>query len=118
MSNYSNKMGLIHFTLSTKYDSDIKDALYNIFSHDLDFTENVEYFRKNTLKLGYNDEADRLVTEYLKKNNRIDTLSKVTRAVDKLSKYIFDNSNYYSEHHISVEEVDTDLYSIAIAYGY
>lgn len=118
MGNYSNQMGLIHFTLSTKYDSDIKEALYLIFQHDLDFVENEEYFRKNTLKLGYKNEAERLVSEYMKKNGRIDNISKVTRAVDKLAKYIFDNSNYYSEHHISVEEIDDNLFSVAIAYAY
>lgn len=117
MSNYSNQLGLIHFTLSTKYDSDIKEALYLIFQHDLDFTENVDWFRKNTLKLGYKDEAERLVSEYVSKH-RIDNISKVTRAVDKLAAKVFDNSNYYSEHHISVEEIDDNLFSVAIAYAY
>ena len=117
MSNYSNQLGLIHFTLSTKYDSDIKDALYLIFQHDLDFVENEEYFRKNTLKLGYKNEAERLVSEYVSKH-RIDNISKVTRAVDKLAAKVFDNSNYYSEHHISIEEIDDNLFSVAIAYGY
>jgi hypothetical protein len=110
-------MGLIHFQLFTKYNSDIKEALYLIFQHDCDFTENEEYFRKNTLKLGYKNEAERLVDEYVNKR-KIDSLSQVTRAVDKLAGKVFDNSNYYSEHHISVEEVDDNLYSIAIAYGY
>jgi hypothetical protein len=117
MSNYSNQMGLIHFQLFTKYNSDIKEALYLIFQHDCDFTENEEYFRKNTLKLGYKNEAERLVSEYVNKH-RIDTLSKVTTAVDKLAANIFNNSNYYSEHHISVDEIDEHTFSVAIAYGY
>jgi hypothetical protein len=117
MGNYSNQIGLIHFQIHTKYEGDIKEGLYQIFSHDLDFTENEEYFRKNTLKLGYKDEAERLVSEYVSKH-KVNTLSKVTRAVDKLAAKIFDNTNYYSEHHISVEEIDDNLYSIAIAYSY
>jgi len=118
MGNYSNEVGLIHFTLSTKYDSDIKESLYLIFSHDLDFIENEDWFRKNTLKLGYKNEAERLVAEYLKKNSRLDNISKVTSAVDKLAGHVFNNSNYYSEHQISVEEIDENLYSVAIAYGH
>ena len=117
MSNYSNQMGLIHFTLSTKYKSDIKQALYNIYLHDCDFTENEEYFRKGTLKLGYKNEAERLVDEYVNKH-RIDNISQVTRAVDKLAAKVFDNSNYYSEHQISVEEIDENLFSIAIGFAY
>jgi len=117
MGNYSNQMGLIHFTLSTKYNSDIKEALYNIYLHDCDFTENEEYFRRGTLKLGYKNEAERLVDEYVNKH-KIDSLSTVTRAVDKLSAKVFSNSNYYSEHQISVEQIGDNLFSIAIGFAY
>jgi len=118
MSNYSNSLGLIHFEIYTKYDGDIKEALLQIFSHDLDFTENVDFFRKDTLKKGYRDEAERLVVEYMSKHNRLDNLKKITTAVEKLAKKVFDNPNYYEFYEVSVNEIDEHIYSVAIAYYY
>ena len=114
MGNYSNNLGLIHFTIHTKYKNDIKDALYLIFSHDCDFTENEDAFRKNTLKLGYRNEADRLVSEYVSKH-KLDNLKNVTKAVDKLSSKVFDSS-YYMDYTVSVDEIDDNIYSVAISY--
>lgn len=116
MGNYSNQLGLIHFNLITKYDSDIKKALYYIFANDCDFTENADYFRKNTLKLGYINEADRLIQEYMKKNGRIDSLKKVERAVNKLAAKVFDNSTYYWDYQVSVYEIADNEFSVSIAY--
>jgi hypothetical protein len=115
--NYNNSLGLIHFQIHTKYDGDIKDALYQIFSRDLDFTENEEYFRKTTLKLGYENEADRLVSEYVSSHEKINTLPKVERAVKKLAKKVFD-SGFYSDYQISVEQIDENIFSVAISYIY
>lgn len=117
MGNYSNQIGLIHFTISTSHNINIKEGLYNIFAQDLDFVENVEYFRKKTLKLGYRNEADRLVSEYMQKHKKINTLSSVMNAVDKLAAKVFNNCNQYSEHKVSVEQINDNLFSIAIAYG-
>jgi hypothetical protein len=118
MGNYLNQLGLIHFNLYTKYNGDAKEGLLQIFSHDLDFTENVDFFRKDTLKKGYRDEAERLVAEYMSKHNRLDNLKKVTAAVEKLAKKVFDNPNYYDCYEVSINEIDDDTYSVAIAYYY
>ena len=117
MGNYSNQSGLIHFSICIKDDNEIIDSLYQIFSRDLDFIENVEYFRKNTLKLGYKNEAYRLVTEYVDKN-LILNLKHVEKAVKKLSDNVFKNSNFYADYQISVEQIDETVYSVAIAYSY
>ena len=118
MGNYTNSLGLIHFTVHGKYDGDIKEALLQIFSHDLDFIENEDFFRKDTIKLGYRNEAERLVNEYIAKHSRLDNLKKITTAVEKLAKKVFDNPNYYDSYDVSVEEIDEHLYSVAIAYYY
>jgi hypothetical protein len=118
MGNYSNQLGLIHFQLHTMYDGDVKDGLLQIFSHDLDFTENVDFFRKDTLKKGYRDEADRVVSEYMTKHKRLDNLDKITAAVEKLAKKVFGNTNYYDCYEVSVDEVDDYTYTVAIAYYY
>jgi len=118
MGNYNNSLGLIHFQIHTKYDSDIKEALLQIFSHDLDFVENVDFFRKDTLKKGYLNEADRLVAEYMSKNRKLDNLKKITDAVEKLANKVFGNVNYYEHYEVSVDEVDDYTYTVAIAYYY
>lgn len=117
MSNYSNQLGLIHFTIRTDYDSDIKEALYQIFSRDLDFTENEEFFRRTTLKLGYKNEAERLVSEYVFKHDRINTLGKVERAVEKLAAKVF-KSDFYQDYQTSVEIIDNNEFSVCIGYIY
>jgi hypothetical protein len=38
-------------------------------------------------------------------------------AVDKLAAKVFNNSNQYSEHKVSVEQISDNLFSIAISYG-
>jgi len=118
MGNYNNQLGLIHFQLHTMYEGDIKEGLHQIFSHDLDFIENVDFFRKDTLKKGYRDEAYRLVSEYVDKHRKLDTLKKVTTAVEKLAKKVFGNVNYYEHYEVSVDEVDDYTYTVAIAYYY
>jgi hypothetical protein len=118
MSNYNNSLGLIHFQIHTKYHTDIKEDLLKIFSHDSDFTENENYFRKGTLEKGYLNEADRLVSEYMSKHRKLDNLKKVTTAVEKLAKKVFDNRNYYDCYDVSVNEIDDYNYSVAIAYYY
>jgi hypothetical protein len=118
MSNYNNSLGLIHFQIHTNYDGDTKEALLKIFSHDLDFIENEDFFRKDTLKLGYRHEAERLVSEYIIKHRRLDNLKKITTAVEKLAKKVFDNPNYYERYEVSVDEVDDHIFSVAIAYYY
>jgi hypothetical protein len=102
--------------MDTNNDEDIKESLYQIFSRDLDYTENDEYFRKNTLKLGYKDEADRLVSEYIRNHSRIDSLPKIERAVKKLADTVFDK-NYYRDYQYSVERVNRNIYSVSIAYS-
>lgn len=118
MGNFSKNVGLIHFMLSTKSDNDIKESLQEIFNADSDFTSNEEYFRRDTLKKGYKNEAHRIVTEYVNSHSRINTLKRVENAVSKLAEKVFLNDTYFSGYEISITEVSTDLFSVAIAYAY
>lgn len=115
MSNYSNTLNQIHYTLSTANKIAIREGLLYMFDADLDFTENEEYFRKNTIKKGYLNEAHRIVDEYIKKRE-IDTLPKVTKAVNHMADKLFGNVNYYMDYAVSIEQVGTKTYSIAISY--
>lgn len=117
MSNYNKKLNQIHFILDTSSKEKIKTGFYNIFSQDCDFTENEEYFREDTLSLGYKDEADRLLSEYLF-GKTFNTLKSVETMVDKLCSEVFANDCFYGAYESDVIRIDNNLYSVSIGYIY
>lgn len=117
MGNYSNELGQIHFVIDISETTSVTDGLYSIFSRDLDFIENEEFFRKSTLKKGYDNEADRIVLEYMGKH-QISNKKQLEKAVEYMAKQIFDNVNYYQDYETSVLKIDSDLYSVAVSYTF
>jgi hypothetical protein len=115
MGNYSNELGLLHFTLSTANETTTREGLLYMFDADMDFTQNEEYYRKNTLKLGYINEAHRVVAEFME-DKTIETLTDVISAITYLSAKVFGNQTYFRQYEISVNEFDTKTYSVAISY--
>jgi hypothetical protein len=74
---------------------------------DLDFTENEEYYRKDTLPLGYKNEAARIIAENKEENDgEID--------VDDLIHRAFKDS-YYLEYEYEIDRIG-DITIISIAY--
>lgn len=71
----------------------IEKGLYDLISFDLDFTENEEYFREDTLSLGYMDEADRLVKEHLTEN-KVTNKKELFNCCSDLLSMVFDSSFY------------------------
>lgn len=118
MSNYSDRLGLMHFKLSTSSKMAIRDGLIKIFDADSDYTENEEYFRKTTLKMGYPNEAHRVVAEYMNRNTSIDDLKSVTKAVNKMADKIFKNYVYYADYEVSVYKISRDEFSVSVAFTY
>ena len=117
MGNYSNELGQIHFVVDISETTSVTEGLYGIFSRDLDFIENEDYFRKSTLKKGYDNEADRIVIEYMDKH-LISNKKQLEKAVEYMAKQIFSNVNQYQEYDTSVLKVSDDLYSVAVSYTF
>lgn len=115
MGNYNNNLDLIHFNLSIASDKSKQEGLLQIFDYDLDFTENEQYFRKDTLKKGYENEAHRIVAEYMEKTP-IDNLDQLVTAVTYFASKIFANTNYYDGYTVSVRQFDNKNFSVAVAY--
>ena len=115
MGNYNNNLNQIHFILNTDTRENLKEGLYNIFRHDCDFTENEEYFREDTISLGYKNEADRLINDYIF-GKKIKSLKSVEKIVDVLCAELFDYGTYYYTYSCTVIKVDETKYSIAISY--
>ena len=84
-----------------------KEQLMDMF-FDLDFTENEDYFREDTLELGYENEAERLATEFLEKD---------MPAFDMMEGCIeaqCESSNYYHDYQISATRIE-NTYVIAVS---
>ena len=71
----------------------IKNDLIHLISFDLDFTENEDYFRSDTLSLGYENEAERLVDEYLKEF-KVENKTDLFECCSSLLGMVFDSSFY------------------------
>ena len=75
-------------------------SLKPLFNIDNDFTENVEYFREDTLELGFNNEADRVSKEIWDKhkdddrNDEVVLLNRMVRDVFDVPNFIGQSSDY------------------------
>lgn len=65
MANCTSDLGYGHVIVDLSYKDEVKTLLESLLSMDNDLTENEEYFREDTLELGYKCEADRIITEAL-----------------------------------------------------
>ena len=90
MSNLSGSLNTFTVEIDLK---NSKEGLVKLFDADADFTENEEYFRKDTLKLGYENEAERVVAEYLKKQ-KVTNQKELCKAIKFFTKKIFSSSCY------------------------
>ena len=87
-----------------------KDSLRELF-FDEDFTNNEEYFRDDTLKLGYSSEADRIVDEVLR-DKELSPIQKITTCIDSQ----IDSSNFYLDsntHTHTIDELERIIVSIS-----
>jgi hypothetical protein len=81
---------------------------------DLDFTENEEYYRKDTLKKGFKNEAERVVAELSKED--LSPIELIEACIEKQIK----SSGFYKEHYIRTHTIDDsgDLEKIIVSIAY
>ena len=77
---------------------------------DSDFTENEDYFREDTLSLGFESEAERLATEFLA-NEEMPAYDKLEAC---LSAQLESDSNYYQEYDIFATRIE-DTYIFVVS---
>ena len=113
MGNFRNNANLIVHTIENgKLD---KKSLIEIFLVDTDFKENEEYFRDDTIELGYENEAERVSEEIFNKfQYEKDENKKLLLMVNNIFKY----SNFVaSEGDFTWEIIEVGgWYIISIAY--
>ena len=96
------------FEIELKDEEVTKEQLMELF-FDLDFTENEDFFQEDTLSLGYESEAERLSTEFLK-----DEMPAYDKIEACLEAQLESNTNYYEDYDISATRIN-DTYVIAVA---
>lgn len=93
----------------------VVEKLIDILSIDADLSENEDYFSDDTLELGYENEAERIVAESTKRK-KFDT----PKRFEKVFGYVFSalsNQEYWGECEYRVEDLGDNKIALAYAIG-
>lgn len=98
MSNFNNTIGQIIFSVDK---GNINEkSLIPAFQNDDDFTENKEYFRGDTIELGFENEAERVSKEIYEDcmkqevDSEYELLSNMVEKLFELDNFIGQSSDY------------------------
>lgn len=116
MANCRSELGLGQSIVNLKNEKEIYDNLYGLLSMDCDLTVNAEYFRDDTVELGFENEAERLVKETLTELGHPTTAEEFEKVAGKVFESISDQE-YFGLCEISVIQVGKNKVSLAYAYG-
>ena len=116
MANCKAETGIKHFIIDVRNEEEVIESLMEVMESDCDLTENEEYFRRNTLKLGYNSEADRIVKEYIKKKGVPNTIKAFKKAYEKMSDRISEQE-FFGECEVSFVDIDENRVSVVFVSG-
>ena len=116
MSNFSGELKLI--VVAIDKGAIDETSLQSILESDLDFKENSEEFRPDTIKKGFKNEAERVSAEIFKKHKKIKEESELVCAmVSDLFKVkgFIGNSSAYGQFSYNILETDfAFIVSIAV----
>ena len=113
MSNYGNTISMHKVVISTRSQESTAKGFEELMEFDLDFSENQEYFRSDTLKKGFRSEAHRIAVEKTKKP--VKDNSDLEDRVNSILGKIFDSNHYGDWEYVIVPMVD-DEYTIVVSY--
>ena len=115
MSNSKAGLNLNHQWINVTNENDVLESLKSLLEVDADLTENEEEFREDTLELGYENEADRIVKEELK-GKTINTIESFKQIAKRISKHITDQE-FFGECELSFVATNKNTLIIAFATG-
>ena len=101
-----------------------ENSFIDLFSFDSDFTENEEYFREDTLELGFKNEAERCSKELFEKHKKglidrdTEDVSLELALIDGIenTRNFIGQSYYYNYGEYQLRIIETDFsYVVAIA---
>lgn len=115
MANSKSSLGLITFLVNITQPQ--YDNLMSMLNIDNDLTENEEYFREDTLSLGYESEADRIIKEKLSEHASSEpNKESYVKIITEVSEAISDQE-YYGSTTLSIVDVNDEEFFVAFAYG-
>ena len=88
---------------------------YDVIAVDNDLSENEDYFRDDTLDLGYDNEAQRIVNEAME-DRGIKTLEQINEAFGIIFGALSEQE-YFNNCEYEVSQLDKDKFLIIYAYG-
>ena len=116
MSNENASLRLNHVLVDLDNRKNIYDTLYDMIAVDNDLVENEMYFRKDTLELGFNNEADRVVKDKLKTLGYPTTIKTFEKIATKVFEVI-SNQDYFGECSVNIIKISENKLSLAYAHG-
>jgi ABC-type Fe3+-hydroxamate transport system substrate-binding protein len=97
---------------------DVKATVIDTLKHDMDFIENVEMFREDTIALGYENEAQRVGDEFAKKYTEVNE-----KMIDDLltchvggSQFIVGNTTFTEDYTYELTDIDEKRVFLSVAY--
>ena len=115
MGNCKSSLFTSHFEIDLKDREGIKKSFWNFLNHDGDLTENEDYFQDDTLELGYEDEAERIIDE-ITKDKKMDTLKSFKAVWDVIFDVLY-SQEYWGECSYDIIEVGDGKYIVYYAIG-
>lgn len=116
MGIYSQSLGTGLSIVDLKNEKEVYDNLYDLISMDCDLTENEEYFKDDTLELGFENEADRRVKEALVEFGQPTTAEEFEKVADKVFESI-SNEEYWGLCALQVKDLGDNKVVLSYAYG-
>jgi hypothetical protein len=120
MGNLKNEVKQIIFNVDRNSDAINETTLIPALSVDSDFTENEDYFREDTLELGFENEAERVSKEIFEECNKKDFADE-TELLNYMIGELFNVSNFigtsesYGDYMFQVVETEFE-FVVVISY--
>jgi hypothetical protein len=115
MGNAKSELGLAMVKVNLNDKDDVLGTLIDVISVDGDLSENEEYYREDTLALGFVSEAERLVEEATK-GMCYDSIDKFKIVFDKVFSSLSDQE-YFCVCDYTIEDLGDGVIMLAYAYG-
>lgn len=116
MGNCRASLSTRHFVIDIKDKEKVMDSLYEIMEQDNDLTENEDYFQDDTLELGYDSEADRIVKEYIKENKFPTSVKSYIKAYEEIFTFI-SRQEYFGECQVTFVKLGAGRISVSQVTG-
>jgi len=116
MANCKSSLGTGHFLVNLKNEKNVYNSLFALVDMDCDLTENEDYFQDDTLELGYESEAERIIKEALEEFGQPTTPEEFEVVAKKVFNAI-DEQEYFGVCDLSVVKISKHKVSLAYSYG-